>query len=186
MMPRVNRYSALQKVVPTQTNKRTPRERGTTPCSQMQEGEQCHISTSWSRSCQTDENGLLRCETLKRMYRHCPGRAPEIVQEERAEEGAEHQNGSPFGGGGAPSLFGRGPGDAFPSPSPFGTLDPFHIFQQFEQRMEALMGMGGLFRPPQLQQPPGWQLPPPPAHPPPHSPSQPPSQPPPRMRVHEA
>ena len=53
----------------------------------MEEEQHCAISTQWQRSCQTDdETGQMRCETLKRTYRLCPGRQPEIVKEERVDE----------------------------------------------------------------------------------------------------
>ena len=118
----------------------------------MEEEQQCAISTQWQRSCQTDdETGQMRCETLKRTYRLCPGRQPEIVKEERVDEDGSgaFPNHGPFGGSGLPSLFGGMPSSpwsrdsappAHPPPAhPFGP-DPFQMMEQMEQRMQAMMG----------------------------------------------
>lgn len=53
------------------------------------EEEVCSTSTHIERHCQADEAGAMRCETIKRMYRHCPGRPPEELSVERTEGDAE-------------------------------------------------------------------------------------------------
>ena len=163
------------------------------------EEQQCAISTSWQRSCRTDdETGQLRCETLKRTYRLCPGKPPEIVNEEKVLEdgssGGLGNNRSLFGGG-PPSLFGGLPSPWSSAPpartapaEPFGA-DPFQMMERMEQRMQAMMGSFFGTPPSHRQAPPGsqhesmpsWSPPPPPPQgaQPPHSASQIP------IRVHE-
>ena len=53
------------------------------------EDERCSVSTSWERRCQTDDAGALRCETIKRKFRHCPGRPAEELSAEHVEHGAD-------------------------------------------------------------------------------------------------
>ena len=154
--------------------------------------EQCHISTSWSRQCQTDDAGIMRCETLQQKWRHCPGKAPELVQEERSQEEGDKKSigssSSPFGALRAPAPPPGHPAPGFGHADPFGgppgsSDDPFAMMHQMEQRMQMLMGGlfgGSLFGPP----PPGQQQPPPSRQVPPaaQQPQQPPRPP---MRVHE-
>ena len=124
----------------------------------------------------------MRCETLKRLYRLCPNKVPELVKEERVQEDGENNHGSAFGGGGPPSLFnqspwgfGGRPSNNLPSPSdPFGRQggdsfgrqggDPFarmaDEFARMEQMMNGMFGAPPGFRLPPGQQPqrppPGW------------------------------
>ena len=113
----------------------------------------------------------MRCETLKRLYRLCPNKVPELVKEERVQEDGENNYGSAFGGGGPPSLFnqspwgfGGRPSNNLPSPSdpfgrqggdPFGRQggDPFARMADEFARMEQMMN--GMFGAP----PPGFRLP---------------------------
>ena len=143
----------------------------------MQDDERCSVSTSISRTCQTDqETGELRCETLKRLYRHCPGQPPVLVQEEHIQGDSAAPHSSPFGGDGSqnnnlpgpPSMFSWGlqqPGGSRSAPeAQVGMHDPFQMMQQMEQRMEAMMssmlGGGGLFGGPMLGPPSGRGQPP--------------------------
>ena len=92
----------------------------------------------------------MRCETLKRKYRLCPGRAPELVNEERVQEEGEN-NSTPFGSGGPPSLFNQSPwgfggNGSLPAPTddPFRRhgdpfADSFAMFQRMEQLMNGMM-----------------------------------------------
>ena len=107
----------------------------------------CMVSTSWERRCATDDQGKLRCETLQRKWRHCPGRAPEELSSTHSEEGADGAQphvppalASPWAT--AP----RGPTD--------GGFD--HMFRQMEAMMGILGGGffgGGLAMPPRMPQP---------------------------------
>ena len=137
------------------------------------DSSRCRLSTSWQRSCQTDESAVTKCETIKRTYQMCPGQLPALVQEERVREDGEHN----FSG--ALPDFPRSGGDPFGNSA---STDPFHMMHQMEQRMTALMG--GLLGAPLFGAP--SQGAPHPQHLPPQPP---PEQPPPRprvpMRVHE-
>ena len=123
----------------------------------------------------------MRCETLKRKFRHCPGKPPELVHEERVhEEGDQQSSGPPSLFASPPSWghFERQPSGAFPGHS---DVDPFQMFQRMEQMMGSLFG--GSIGPG-----PGMQLPPrlPPSQPPPSQQQSPQQQPPPRVRIYEA
>ena len=67
--------------------------------------ENCAISTSIEQRCATDDSGTLRCETLKRIYRLCPGRPPEEVSVERVEGDAAAAIPPPRLQGGLYSMF---------------------------------------------------------------------------------
>ena len=129
----------------------------------------------------------MRCETLKRVFRHCPGQQPVLVQEERIqEEGDGPLSSSPFPQLGGPSaspspwgLGGQHPFDlrggtpeALPLPG-FG--DAFAMLHRMEQMMGSLFSDG----PPIMRHPPGA------APPREQIPGASPPQPPPRVRVHE-
>ena len=100
--------------------------------------DECIISSRWEQRCQTDDEGKLRCEALKRKWRLCPGQQPvEIERSTSKEENPQELNGvftSPwpraFGGADAPS---RGPG-MHPLPPP----DLGGMFQQMDQLFSAL------------------------------------------------
>jgi len=53
----------------------------------------CFYSTQHETNCRTGEDGATRCQLLKRVFRHCPGRTPEEVSreeenfEQRSDEG---------------------------------------------------------------------------------------------------
>ncbi|KAL1523751.1 hypothetical protein AB1Y20_018678 [Prymnesium parvum] len=64
--------------------------------------EECAFSQVIERHCATDEEGRLRCQTIRKLYKHCPGRHPEEVIEREDETGA--------------SLDGRGQSDAWVQP----------------------------------------------------------------------
>ena len=140
--------------------------------------QQCHISTSWQTACQTDAEGQMRCETLKKIWKHCPGKPPELVQEERVQE--EGNERSPFGSSGPPSLF-RAP-QADPHFGHAMPMDPFGTFQRMDELMGSFFGRP-LFVPapgaPPSQLPPGWSQAPPPRR------EQLPPQPPPNVQVHD-
>ena len=107
----------------------------------MQREDACHLSTSWSRVCQLDESNAMRCETLKQTFRHCSGKPPELVREERTQDDGADLHGSPFGSDSPLSaspwaIFGR---DASPPLHPndsFG-FGPFQLFR----RMDELFGL---------------------------------------------
>lgn len=69
----------------------------------------CSYSTSVERRCATDEEGRLRCQMLRRTFRHCPGKpAEEVERIEEESDGAAAEwslTPSPFGSG---SPFGNG------------------------------------------------------------------------------
>lgn len=98
--------------------------------------EDCFLSSSWERRCATDENGKLRCETLSRQWRHCPGRAPEEVTTERHKEDHPHHT---------------------PPPTSPGSGSPDAGMEQMMRHMEAMMGafgmLGGLMLGPRLEAP---------------------------------
>ena len=104
----------------------------------------CVLTTDFSRRCQTDpESGKLRCETLRRKWRHCPGRAPELLErtdlETDASDAAPLHSTSPWSSDSSSNSSGdRG---LLLRPPP----DVASLFQSLE-RMEAMMGM--LFGPP--------------------------------------
>ena len=118
----------------------------------MEEEQHCAISTQWQRSCQTDdETGQMRCETLKRTYRLCPGRQPEIVKEERVDEDGSGASRTTARLGQRLPLFGGMPSspwsrDSAPPahPPPAHPSGSFQMMEQMEQRMQAMMGSFGM------------------------------------------
>ena len=153
--------------------------------------EACSISTSWQRSCQTDaETGQLRCETIKRILKQCPGKPPEESVERQTGDddsifagSAPPRFGSLFGGFGGSG--GSGGGGGWPTaPPPSGGRDIeseiFGSFRVLESMMGAMQGLlqGGAWPPHpharndpsrdgwQQQPPPQWRLPQPPPPPP--------------------
>ena len=103
------------------------------------ENDGCTLSSSWERRCQTDEEGKLRCETLKRTWRRCPGRAPEELSSEHLVGDPEMER--------PPSIFSPRPG---PHESAGGFGVPGGFFGEIDQltrQMEAMMGaaFGGAF-----------------------------------------
>ena len=111
--------------------------------------EHCTISQHWERRCQTDEAGVLRCETLKRMYRHCPGRPPEEISVTKVEDEGEPM--APSFGSSPPSLgghlfggpfFGRG-SDAGHGHGTVLLPGPEAMFQQFDAMVGQLFGEHG-------------------------------------------
>jgi len=83
--------------------------------------EMCSITTSVETSCSTDEDGKMRCETLRRKFRLCPGKPPEEIERTTEQtDGSEQPSlGSPhalfggriFGGGGLGGFGGGAPED---------------------------------------------------------------------------
>merc|ERR1712023_73157 len=60
--------------------------------------QSCFRSTERSIQCQTGEDGKMKCEELKRIWKHCPGRQPEELSVERSElQGDEVPNFGGFG-----------------------------------------------------------------------------------------
>ena len=95
----------------------------------------------------------MRCETLKRVYRRCPGMAPEELSSERVV-GSEPETElhGPFSTFSLPRLHGRGSGNSNGGGGGgggFGSLDSFgsaHLeFERMTRQMEAMMGamLGG-------------------------------------------
>ena len=106
-------------------------------------GEQCWLSQSQETRCQTDAEGQLRCETLKRLWRHCPGKPPEELKTERSDAGPPQIPQSPF----AP--FDAHPPRRLPVESTDGVLG---LFAAMEEQMAAMMHgfVGGMHRLPRL------------------------------------
>ena len=78
----------------------------------------CSYSTSVERRCATDEEGRLRCQMLRRTFRHCPGKPAEEVERIEESDGTAAERSltpSPFGSG-----FPFGGGFPFGSGFPFG------------------------------------------------------------------
>jgi hypothetical protein len=60
----------------------------------------CMHSTQNEYHCHYDsEKGENVCEGVKRVVRHCPGKAPEVISEERVESDASMGMGNLFGFG---------------------------------------------------------------------------------------
>ena len=72
--------------------------------------DECYLSSSFTQRCVTDEDGKLKCEALKRKFRHCPGREREEI-ERSTHESTEDKPGplSVFGGGQEQGLRHPGP-----------------------------------------------------------------------------
>ena len=111
----------------------------------MEDG--CVLSTQIERRCSTDDAGVLRCQTLKRVWRHCPGKPPEELSVDSAEnEGTHSPPELPWPHHSAPH-HGAGPGFGG-----FGSLGGFgggfeHMLSQMQSMMEAFgggLGGGGL------------------------------------------
>jgi hypothetical protein len=105
---------------------------------------QCSISTMTERRCGTvrDEDGKarLKCETIKRKFRQCPGEAPVEIESKTTQEdvdGAMDQSvmdGGSLGGG---AFGGQG---GFPA----GATDPFVMMDEMMREMTRGFGGGGM------------------------------------------
>jgi hypothetical protein len=91
----------------------------------------CMRSTQWERRCATDEAGELKCETLRRVFRHCPGRAPEEVEREVNPPD------------GTPGSDRRVPFAADGLGTPRGDAWQPHNLDQMREQMEAMLGAFG-------------------------------------------
>jgi len=126
--------------------------------------DNCYHSQTEERRCATDAAGETRCELLRRVWRHCPGKPAEEVRTERSEVTGDEALALAQGLGGG-SLFsenGRGgwsmlPGWSEPhdARSHAEATDPVGaMFSQLERQMEAALrglgGFGGMQQMPQM------------------------------------
>ena len=128
----------------------------------------CYISRSEEHRCQTDEDGQMRCTTLKRVWRHCPGQPPQELESEHSTTEAP-QRSDAWPESRRPDPWGQRDGQV---PSPFAgdrsMGDVFGMFAQMEAQMESLFrGLGGMgggmqlrppVRAPQPRAPPAVQV----------------------------
>jgi len=54
-------------------------------CGGDTDDDKCYFSNSEERRCELGQDGQMRCEVLKRVWRHCPGKPPEQVKVEQSE-----------------------------------------------------------------------------------------------------